>query len=206
MNWGRYVAGKRRRQSCCGFSLIELLVAVAILILLVTLYWSPNSKNRQQALESSCQKNLQKVYLALDIYANDFGGSFPDAPSAKTAGEALNVLVPRYTSDTQLFVCPGSSQSAAGAGVALSSHTLSYAYYMGRCATNSQQALLSDQQIDTQPKVAGQLVFSVTGKPPGNNHRQFGGNFLFCDGHLASSPPQAAFPLPLGKGEVLLNP
>lgn len=189
-----------------GFSLLELLVTVAIILILVTLYWSPNSSSRQHSLKMTCQKNLQKVYLALDIYGNDFGGCFPNVPGAKTSSEALDVLVPKYTSDTDSFICPGSKDSALGSGVALARHKISYAYYMGRTVTNAQAALMSDKQIDTQPKAVGQQVFSTTAKPPGNNHRQYGGNFLFCDGHLELSPPQAAFALPLAKGEVLLNP
>jgi prepilin-type N-terminal cleavage/methylation domain-containing protein/prepilin-type processing-associated H-X9-DG protein len=189
-----------------GFSLIELLVTVVIILILVTLYWGSDSGNRQSALKADCAKNLEKVYIALQIYANDFGGYFPNVPGAHTSGEALDVLVPRYTSDTESFICPGSHDAPFGAGASLARHRISYAYYMGRSLTNAQDALMSDRQVDTQAKTSGQVVFSTTGKPPGNNHRQYGGNFLFCDGHVQSSPAHAAFPLPLSKGEVLLNP
>lgn len=189
-----------------AFSLLELLVTIAIILILVTLYWSPNSGSRQRSLQTACQKNLQKVYLALEIYGNDFGGYFPIVPGAHTSSEALDLLIPKYTSDTDTFICPGSKDSALGSGASLARHKISYAYYMGRGITNGQAALMSDKQIDTQPKAVGQLVFSTTGKPPGNNHRKYGGNFLFCDGHTELSPAQAAFPLPLAKGEVLLNP
>jgi prepilin-type processing-associated H-X9-DG protein len=76
---------------------------------------------------------------------------------------------------------------------------------MGRTSTN-QQVLVTDRQVDTQPKAAGQLVFSADGKAPGNNHRQFGGNFLFCDGHVEPSSPKSAIALDLKPGEILLNP
>jgi prepilin-type processing-associated H-X9-DG protein len=77
---------------------------------------------------------------------------------------------------------------------------------MGRRLTNSQQALLTDKQIDTLPKAAGQPVFSTTGKPPGNNHGKSGGNLLFCDGHVEPIPPNTPIPLDLSTNEVLLNP
>lgn len=192
--------------SCSGFSLIELLVTMVLILIITTLYWSPSSGNRQRALQRVCAKNLETIHIALQIYANDHGGKFPETAGARNSEEALEPLVPRYTSDTATFICPGSKDSSLSGAQSLLRHKISYAYYMGCYLTNSQQALMSDKQVDTKAKAAGQPLFSSTGKPPGNNHRKYGGNVLFCDGHVELSPPKAAFPLPLGPGEVLLNP
>lgn len=189
-----------------AFSLLELLITVALILILTTLYFGPNNANRQAALKRACQRNLEKIYVSLEIYANEHGGKFPDVAGARTSEEALDVLVPKYTSDTAPFICPGSKDSALPEGESFRSRRISYAYYMGRFLTNGAQALLSDRQVDTQAKAQGQTVFSTTGKPPGNNHRKFGGNFLFCDGHAEMSPSAARFPLGLTNGEVLLNP
>jgi prepilin-type N-terminal cleavage/methylation domain-containing protein len=189
-----------------GFSLIELLVTVAIILILTTLYFGPNNANRQQALKRACQKNLEKIFVSMEIYANEHGGKFPEVAGAKTSEEVLDVLVPKYTSDPSPFICPGSNDSALPAGESIRTRKISYAYYMGRYLTNSQQVLMSDRQVDTQAKAAGQAVFSITGKAPGNNHRKFGGNFLFDDGHCEMSPAASAYALGLSNGEVLLNP
>jgi prepilin-type N-terminal cleavage/methylation domain-containing protein/prepilin-type processing-associated H-X9-DG protein len=189
-----------------AFSLIELLVTVAIILILTTLYFGPNTANRQQALKRACQKNLEKIYVSMEIYANEHGGKFPEVAGVRTSEEALDVLVPKYTSDTSPFICPGSNDGALPAGESFRSRKISYAYYMGWSMTNSQQVLMSDKQVDTKAKSVGQAVFSTTGKPPGSNHRKFGGNFLFCDGHTEMSPAVAPFPLALTNGEVLLNP
>jgi prepilin-type processing-associated H-X9-DG protein len=77
---------------------------------------------------------------------------------------------------------------------------------MGRFLTNAPQALMSDAQVDALPKAAGQGVFSSTGQPPGNNHRKEGGNVLFSDGRVETTPARARFTLGLDPGEVLLNP
>src|SRR5215472_9645713 len=92
MRWPSYEArwgGRAAHQRRCGFSMLELLVTVAIILILTTLYWSPNSGSRQRSLQTSCQKSLQKVYIALDVYANDWGGRFPNVPGAHNSGEAL---------------------------------------------------------------------------------------------------------------------
>jgi prepilin-type N-terminal cleavage/methylation domain-containing protein/prepilin-type processing-associated H-X9-DG protein len=195
-----------RNGSSPGFSLIELLITIAIILVLTTIYFNPSRGNRQQALQAVCQKNLQKVFIALEIYANEHAGRFPFAPGVRTSEEALDALVPRYTSDTCSFICPGSGDSAAPSPESFRKHKISYAYYMGRVLTNSQAPLLSDRQVDTQSRSAGQFAFSTTGRPPGNNHRQFGGNFLFCDGHVQLCPPRVPFALTLDPGESLLNP
>src|ERR1022692_3631233 len=74
--------GSHRLQSVegssrAGFALIELLVVVAILLLLFTLYWgSSNSDDQQRQAQKDCQTHLQKIYMAMDIYANEHAGKF----------------------------------------------------------------------------------------------------------------------------------
>ena len=196
-----------KASSPTGFSLIELLAVAAILLLLVTLYWGSGiSDTRQREAQKECQNHLQKIYMAMEIYANDHNGKFPELAGARTAGEALDALVPRYTVDTAVFVCPATKDPPPPPGESFRRHRISYAYYMGRRAADSQQVLMSDQQVDTLPKAAGEYAFSNTGKPPGNNHGKLGGNLLFCDGRTESAPPRLPFSLMLTQGVVLLNP
>jgi prepilin-type N-terminal cleavage/methylation domain-containing protein/prepilin-type processing-associated H-X9-DG protein len=189
-----------------GFSLIELLITTGIILVLVTMYWGGNSATRQKSRQAVCRQNLQKVYLGIEIFGNEHQGKYPDKPGARTAAEALDVLVPRYTADTSGFICPGGKDSPLPGGESIAKRKISYAYYMGRSSGNSQDALLTDRQVDTKSKVVNQQIFSITGKPPGNNHKQYGGNILFCDGHAEASPPNSAFSLVLTQGVVLLNP
>jgi prepilin-type N-terminal cleavage/methylation domain-containing protein/prepilin-type processing-associated H-X9-DG protein len=190
-----------------GFSLIELLLVVAIILVLATLYWGPNKKgSRQRAVMGACQKNLETLYIPMQLYANDHAGKFPLEAGARNSEEALAPLVPRYTSDTSVFICPGSKDSKLPSGESFRKRRISYAYYMGRGPTNSSDAIITDRQVDSLPKPAGGALFSASGKPPGNNHGQLGGNLLFGDGHVEQSPPQSRFALPIASGDVLLNP
>jgi len=189
-----------------GFSLIELLVVFALLLIMTTMYWGARAPSRQRQQRNACRNNLGKISVALEIYANDHTGRFPESQGARTSEEALDGLVPRYTVDTAAFICPGSKDSSLPAGDSFRQRRISYAYYMGRTATNTQAVLMSDRQVDTRGKAAGEPVFSSTGKPPGNNHGKEGGNLLFVDGHAEAAPAQLPFPVELLQGVVLLNP
>jgi len=189
-----------------GFSLVELLITLTLMLIMTTMMWGFGSANRQRAEKKACQQNLSKIYLAMQIYANDYAGRFPEDTNAETSEAALDVLVPRYTVDTSIFVCPGGRDSALPEGVSFRKRKISYAYYMGAHLNDAQQALMSDRQVNTLPKNAGGYAFSTTGKPPGNNHHKYGGNFLFGDGHMEMTPPQVPFSLAVTQGVVLLNP
>lgn len=193
----------RRVQSSAGFSLIELLVVLAILAILTSLYLKVfTGGGRQQ--QKACHNNLQKIFIAMEIFATDHQDTYPYVPAAMTPGEALDGLVPKYTADTGSFICPGSKDSTPPSGESIAKRKLSYAYYMGR-KKGTQEALLTDQQIDSLSKAAGQFAFSATGSSPGNNHDK-GGNVLFGDGHVEASPARLPFSLVFTQGVVLLNP
>lgn len=189
-----------------GFSLIELLITLTIMLILFTMMYGFGSRNNQMQQKKKCQANLQKIYVGLQIYANDSAGQFPVVTNARSSEDALDVLVPRYSSDTTIFVCPGSKDSPLPAGESLRQGRISYAYYMGHRSSESESVLLSDKQVDAQAKAPGQKVFSENGKSPGNNHHKYGGTFLFCDGNMKTSPSASPIALPLSTNIVLLNP
>jgi len=189
-----------------GFSLVELLITLALMVIMTTMMWGFGSANRQRAEKKACQQNLSKIYLAMQIYSNDYAGKLPEDTNAQTSEAVLCVLVPRYTVDTSVFICPGGRGSALPEGESFRNRRISYAYYMGVHLNDAQQALMSDRQVNTQSKNAGDYAFSTTGKPPGNNHHKYGGNFLFGDGHMEMTPAKVPFSLAITQGVVLLNP
>jgi prepilin-type N-terminal cleavage/methylation domain-containing protein len=189
-----------------GFSLIEMLITLAIILILFTAMYGFGSRNNQMSQKKRCQSNLQKMYIALQIYSNDSQGKFPVVSNAASSEGPLDLLVPRYSSDTAIFVCPGSKDSALPHGESLRKGRISYAYYMGRTAADGELVLMSDKQVDARAKLTGDKVFSDTGKFPGNNHHKYGGTFLLCDGAMKSSPAAASIALPLSTNVVLLNP
>ena len=189
-----------------GFSLIEMMISLAIILVLYAMYFGFGSRQNQLQQKKKCSANLQKIFVATQIYANDSAGYFPAVPNARTPEEALAGLLPRYAADAAIFVCPGSKDSPLLPGEALTKGRISYAYYMGRSARETTTILLSDRQINPLAKAVGQNVFSTNGKAPGNNHHKYGGNLLFCDGSVLGSAAVLTIPLPLTTNVVLLNP
>jgi prepilin-type processing-associated H-X9-DG protein len=131
---------------------------------------------------------------------------FPATTNAPTSEHPLETLVPRYSADTSIFLCPGSKDKPFPSGEPLSQHKISYAYYMGLHSGGDPGALMSDAQVNTNSKSSGDQIFSTTGKPSGNNHHKFGGNVLFSDGHVEMTKPTLEFSLVVTQGVVLLNP
>jgi type II secretory pathway pseudopilin PulG len=189
-----------------AFSLVELLVTLAIIIVLFVVMYGFGSKSHQQQQKIVCQKNLTTILVALEIFAREHEGAFPVLTNALTSEEPLAQLVPKYTAMTEMFICPGSKDQRIPDGEPFAKRRISYAYYMGQRAESGAELLMSDQQIDTLPKVQGGRVFSTDGKKPGNNHHKYGGNLLYVDGRTEKISAIAPYSLIPTQGVVLLNP
>jgi prepilin-type N-terminal cleavage/methylation domain-containing protein len=174
-----------------AFSLIELLVVLALLLILTVLSTSRLTTSARRRELAACGNHLQKIYLALSLYRGD-NGAYPFAPDAQSSSEPLSLLIPKSTTDTEIFICPGSGDKLLPESEPFKNRRISYDYYMGR-ATNGdpRDIILSDWQVDTLPKVRGHPIFSLDGKKPGNNHEAAGGNLMSCGGAILFSPPKA---------------
>jgi len=189
-----------------AFSLIELLVVLALLLILTVLSASRFTTSARRRELAACGSNLQKIYLALSLYRGD-NGAYPLLPDAQSSAEPLSLLIPKSTTDTAIFICPGSGDKPLPESETFSKRRISYDYYMGR-ATNGdpQDIILSDWQVDTSSKPKGSPLFSPDGKKPGNNHEAVGGNLLSCGGAVVCSGPKAAQDLVFPATVRLLGP
>jgi prepilin-type processing-associated H-X9-DG protein len=195
------------RFSTAGFSLLELFLVAVILFIVFTLFLSAGSKSGQEKRLAACQVNLQNIYAALRTFSQDNNGALPAVPGALTSEAPLSLLVPKYTTGSEFFICPGGRDKPLPDAQPFADRKISYAYYLGRTLQDGSDApLVSDAQVDTASKTPGQIVFSPDGKKPGNNHNKFGGNFLFCDGNVQTTPARLAFSLPPATNVILLNP
>ncbi len=79
-----------------GWTLIEMIVALAILFLLAGLVFSGILWTRQKAYQSTCFSNLKQIYAALQIYEQDYG-ELPRWFGPLEAG---------YVKSRSIFICP----------------------------------------------------------------------------------------------------
>ena len=177
------------------------------MIVIAAIFSSRMSRTRQQNDLHVCEKNLQSIHLALSFYTLDNRGKFPAMTGAKTSEEPLSLLVPRCTTQTAIFICPGTSDDSLDQGKPFSKETISYAYYMG-WPTNapSTSPLVSDRQVNTASKKQGEQLFSQDGKKEGSNHTKYGGNVLFVGGEVKHSGRKAEFDLTYPNNVTFLQP
>jgi hypothetical protein len=155
----------------------------------------------------NCEKNLQNIYSALEIYAADNKGKYPAATNARTSEEVLSLLIPKCTTDTSVFICPGTKDKPLPQGQSFADRKISYVYYMGwRKDSPAGSPLLSDRQINDLPKKQGEQLFSPDGKTAGSNHTKYGGNVTFINGEVKKSSQRAAFDLLFPENVVFLEP
>ena len=75
---------RRNLQSGGGFTLLELLVVLAIVGALVAMVAPLVGSARSSALQGKCLSNQRQIGLALQVYANDHAGEFP--PTTHSTG------------------------------------------------------------------------------------------------------------------------
>lgn len=85
-----------------GFTLVELLVTVAIISVLAAMLFPVFSLVRKMAARSACVSNLRQVGLAVRLYRDDYD-AYPPRLSALTVG---------YIGDNRVLICP--SDAAKG--------------------------------------------------------------------------------------------
>ena len=187
--------------------MIELLISTALVATAYVVVLGPGSALGQKSRKAKCVQQLEQMHQALSLYAAEHDGAFPSVPGATTAEAPLSLLVPLYTSDTSVFICPGTGRGALPAGQPFADRKISYAYSSGLRREAAPGAILvADALTDTLGKREGEALFSTQGSGPGSNHRRYGGNVLFVDGHVETFPATAPRELRPPAGAALLNP
>lgn len=102
-----------------GFTLVELLVTIAVIAILAALLLPTLKKAREVAMRTSCGENEKEVGLALLMYADDFNGWLPThvANMAGPTGALDDTFQPSYSDDTAGKLLVGNYISGAVSNV-----------------------------------------------------------------------------------------
>jgi prepilin-type N-terminal cleavage/methylation domain-containing protein len=125
-----------QKKKRAGFTLIELMIVIAIIAILAAILVPNFLKARAQGQLTACKSNCKNIATALEMYASDNSGRYPTTPSfaaSLTAGNYLktiptcpavgqNTYGPVYTAtatpDGFSFYCSGNNHAKAYTGFA----------------------------------------------------------------------------------------
>lgn len=95
-----------------AFTLIELLIVIAIIAILATILFPVFARARENARRSACQSNLHQLGLAMAAYTQDYDERYPPAMAAGS-GFSWDINIAPYAGVTvtnnkapQIFFCP----------------------------------------------------------------------------------------------------
>lgn len=167
---------------CGGFSLLELIVAVTILISLVAILIPAGQRVRASAQSSVCAGNLRQIGVGLQLYLNEHERTFPNLAAGPSSEDpenrpSLNTFLLEYVGkDPSVFICPGDDAPAGQ-----SAHS---SYHWNSLLNNQRAHNVKILGFDFNPTEIP-VVFDA-----GAFHEASGNavNFLFLDGSIDQAP------------------
>lgn len=200
------------KRCCCCFTLIEMLVVIAIIGILASMLMGPIQRAIQSSRKTACTNNLGQIGKALFIYESP--SSFNDAPlrvAAASGSEGTNpvTLAPMVAmaaaglvDSAKLLACPVDAAdfkigefTDADVGLTVQKDTAASSLVItknGKTASHYLFTLYYSKASVSNRVIAGDAAdATVTGDSafsPNHGDRSGtlteGGNFLFRDGHI----------------------
>lgn len=176
-----------------AFTLVELLVVVAILGVLATLLLPAILQAPARARRIRCVSQLRQIGVGFHTFAADHQQRFPMQVPAAEGGSREFTTTPQafrhfqvmsnHLETPRLLICPADSRRPAPDWSALSNRHVSYFVGLAATPTNPVSLLAGDRNIAVVPVPGGQVLLNATASWSSNLHH-FKGNLLLSDGSV----------------------
>lgn len=106
-----------RRGLSAGYTLIELVVVVAIIMILAAILLPVFERATKSAESISCLMNLRNIGWAAQIYAGDYDGYFPPAlidTENQSVQNCWDILLQPYLGSSGVYICPADENPTPG--------------------------------------------------------------------------------------------
>ena len=187
-----------------GFTLLELLVVIALIAILASLLLPALNQAKARARRVGCLNHLRQIGVAFQSFAHDHNGQFPMAIPGSSGGSAeftsmsyktagafyfsfhhFQVLSNELVSP-RLLVCPADARVAATNFASLQNQNLSYLVGLRADYSRPQSILAGDRNLTNDfagPTALVRLQANRGWRWTSELH-QFKGNLLFADTHI----------------------
>lgn len=179
----------KKMRNLYSFTVIELLVTVAIIAIIAALLMPALLKAREQGQRISCMNGLRNIGNAMIMYAQEWGGFFP--PTKNIGDDDVRVLFPGYIDSLEPFVCPGTHNYVLSVDDLITtapdsmSQGMSYEYQAWIDEASTMRLTLRCHNLSDEVIVADSDNSGVNLQlDPTDNHGTWGGNMLYGDGHV----------------------
>jgi prepilin-type N-terminal cleavage/methylation domain-containing protein len=183
-----------------GFSLLEILVVVALFAILFAMAFPVQQRAIAAAQRTQCTFNLRNIYTAIGSYAADYQGLVPSTRRVPLKGPSLNdtryaglvlLLEDGYIENAETLVCPSDKEPQRRKWEGEKS-TKSYTSYFAY--RDSFTELRDGKEWDRrllEPDPNFGMKLPLMGDAAKSNFHVTGYNACFPDGHMEFLPPDA---------------
>ena len=179
-----------------SFTLVELLVVVAIIAVLVGLLTPAIAGARERTRRVKCVSNLRQIGLGMKMYATDNNGDFPDKYLGSTVNcyEHLRPLSNVLSNVGYIFTCPSDKdKTMTNKLITITDNNISYDYVRNQNTTIDaiDAPLCFDRGLTTEIDNQVCSVYADDTWAATAPHNIHGGNILFVGLHATFN---ATFP------------
>jgi prepilin-type processing-associated H-X9-DG protein/prepilin-type N-terminal cleavage/methylation domain-containing protein len=183
-----------------GFTLIGLLVVIAIIAILAAILFPVFARAREKARQSSCSSNVKQICLGVQMYVQDYDETMPMAIAGDLPGpfHTLPETLEPYIKNDQIWQCPSEEDSVNLS--AIGEPSVSYSFDVGTVvpsgsgrlfgvpAAGTYSCKLADIDApaetaincDAEGAVAADFSSTIV---EADRHNE-GANYGFADGHV----------------------